>query len=126
MLMHHADAGFNGVFWRVKLNRLPFEQKFSLCRLQDPVEHVHQRGLACAVFPNDCPNFAFLNAQVNVVICSKDTKPLCQVSGFNDSAHGCFRLSYRNAAATCFTRVAAVMSCLQTETDSLITPDGQP
>jgi hypothetical protein len=49
MLVHHPDARGNGVLGGVELYRLPIEEDLALVGLQQPVQDVHQRGLAGAV-----------------------------------------------------------------------------
>ena len=49
VLVHHPDAGRDGVLRRVELGLLAVEQDLALVRLQQPVQDVHQGRLAGAV-----------------------------------------------------------------------------
>ena len=49
VLVHHSDAGRDGVLGRMELDALPVEQDLALVRLQQPVQDVHQGRLAGAV-----------------------------------------------------------------------------
>ena len=55
MLMHHADAQTDGVVGVVHLDGLPFDQDFALGGVIQPIDDVHQRGLARAVFAQAAP-----------------------------------------------------------------------
>ena len=45
----------------------------------DAAEHVHQRRLAGAVFPQQCQDFAAAQLQIDLVIGDRRTKSLCDI-----------------------------------------------
>src|SRR5215471_18970250 len=68
VLVHHADLGPDRVPGRIDHDRFVVEQDLALVGLHQPVEHVHQRGLASAVFPQQGADLARLDDQVDVVV----------------------------------------------------------
>jgi len=68
VLVHHADLGPDRVPGRVDRDRLVVEQDLALVGLDQPVEHVHQRGLARAVLAEQSADLAGLDDQVDVVV----------------------------------------------------------
>jgi len=49
-------------------DRLVVDQDLAVVGLHEPVEHVHQRGLASAVLPQQGADLAGLDHQVDVVV----------------------------------------------------------
>src|SRR5215471_4823693 len=68
VLVHHADLGPDRVPGRVDGDRLVVEQDLALVGLHEPVEHVHQRGLARAVLPQQSAYLAGLDHQVDLIV----------------------------------------------------------
>src|SRR5690349_13664405 len=66
--MHHADLGPDRVPGRVDGDGIVVEQDLALVRLDEPVEHVHQRGLARAVLPQQSADLARLDDQVDLIV----------------------------------------------------------
>ena len=69
MLMHHADAGVDGVLGAVEVGRLAVDEDFALVRAVEPGEDVHQRGLAGAVFAEQAENLSGPDIKVDVGVC---------------------------------------------------------
>ena len=68
MLMDHADAAGKGIFGRGNGHRLTLDVDLTLVREIDAGEHVHQRGLAAAVFAQQRQYFAAINVQPDFVV----------------------------------------------------------
>ena len=51
MLVYHADTFFHGFFGGMKLHFLSLYQYFPLGGSDFSIEHLHQCGLACSIFP---------------------------------------------------------------------------
>ena len=68
VLVHHADAGRDRVARGAELHRLAVHEDLALVGLEQPVEHVHQRGLAGAVLTEQAVDLARLDRQVDVVV----------------------------------------------------------
>ena len=68
VLVHHADAGGHGVAGSAEGDRFVVDQDLALGGLVQPVEDVHQRGLASAVLAEQTVNLPGLNNHVNVVV----------------------------------------------------------
>jgi hypothetical protein len=58
MLMDHSDTELNGFTGRGYLNRDPIEVNFSSVGRVEPVEDVHQSGLASSIFSQECMDFS--------------------------------------------------------------------
>ena len=67
VLMDHADAQGNGLSGPANRNGLSIHQNFSRIRGGHAVKHVHQRGFACAVFPQQGVDFPLLHGEGHVV-----------------------------------------------------------
>ena len=68
VLVHHADAGRDGVPRAAEGPRLAVHQDLALVRLQQAVELVHQGRLARAVLAEQRVHLAGLDGQVDVVV----------------------------------------------------------
>ena len=76
MLVDHPDTRRDGVLRGVEADRLAVEQDLALVRLQQPVQHVHQRGLAGAVLAEQGVHLAGGHRQVDLVVGHQRTEPL--------------------------------------------------
>ena len=65
VLVDHADAGGDGVAGRGERDRLAVDDDLALGRLEQPVEHVHQRRLAGTVLTEQAVDLARLDGQVD-------------------------------------------------------------
>ena len=68
MLVHHADLMIKGILRGTDYNLSPVDQDLSFIRVIDPGNHVHQRGLAAAVFPEHGKNLPAVNVQIHVIV----------------------------------------------------------
>ena len=68
VLMHHADAGADGVAGAVEADRLAVDEDFALVRPVEAGEHVHQGGLAGAVFAEQAEHLAGADVEVDGVV----------------------------------------------------------
>ena len=84
VLMHHADAGVDGVAGIVHHNLFAVHEDVTGGGLQKPVELVHQGGLSGAVFTENCVDFSFVDGEINPVIRSEITELLDDVSHLDD------------------------------------------
>jgi hypothetical protein len=76
VLVDHPDAGGDGVPRRVELPARAVDDYVARGRLVQPVEDVHQRGLAGTVLPEQRVDGAALDGQVDVVVGEHTRKPL--------------------------------------------------
>ncbi|GAA0402473.1 hypothetical protein GCM10009541_51970 [Micromonospora gifhornensis] len=82
MLVHHADAGRDGVGRPTQLQRLAVDQDLALVGLVEPIEHVHQGRLASTVLAEQGVNLSRLHRQVDVVVGDQITEPLGDAAQF--------------------------------------------
>ena len=68
VLVHHADAGGHGVARAAEGDRLVVDEDLALVRLVEPVEDVHQGGLAGAVLAEQGVDLARLDDEVDRVV----------------------------------------------------------
>ncbi len=68
VLVDHADPGVDRVLGGAGCLRLAVDQDLALIRLQQPVEDVHQRGLARPVLAEQAADLAWVNPEVDVVV----------------------------------------------------------
>jgi len=68
VLVDHADARVDCVARRVERLRLAVEEDGPLGRLVEPVQHVHQRGLAGPVLAEQGVDTPALHREINVVV----------------------------------------------------------
>ncbi len=66
MLVHHADAGVNGVLGVAEMDGLAVDEDLALVGPVEPGEHVHQRGFAGAVFAEQAEDLAGPDLQVDI------------------------------------------------------------
>ena len=76
MLVDHADAAGDGVGRPGELDLLAVEQDLALVRPGEPVEDVHQRGLAGAVLAEQRVDLAGPDLEVDVVVGDHARVPL--------------------------------------------------
>ena len=87
MLMHHADAKLDRIARRGDGNLFAAEENLSFRRLEDAVEHIHERGLARAVFTDDGADLPFLHRQIDVIVGREVSELFRQVFCFNNGIH---------------------------------------
>ena len=68
MLVHHADAGGHGVAGAAEGDGFVVDEDFAVGGLVQPVQHVHQGGLAGPVFAEQAVDLAGFNHHVDVVV----------------------------------------------------------
>src|SRR5262249_44377121 len=68
VLVHHADAGRDRVARAPEAPRMAVDQDLARVGLQQPVEHVHQGGLARAVLAEQGVDLAGLDDQIDLVV----------------------------------------------------------
>ena len=68
VLVHHADAGLDRAAGRAEVLRLAVQQDLALVRLGQPVQDVHQGGLARAVLAEQRVDLARFHGQVDVIV----------------------------------------------------------
>ena len=69
VLVDHADAVGKSVLRGVDADLLIVFEDAPLVRHIDAGEHIHQRGLAAAVFTEQAQNLAAVDRQIDIVIC---------------------------------------------------------
>ena len=84
VLMHHADPGLNGIPWRRKRHRLALDLDNALFGAIQARKHVHQRALACAVFPQQCMDFSGPQLKIDVIVGDHAGKTLDDAAHFDD------------------------------------------
>ena len=82
VLVHHADAGRHGVAGAGEVLDVVVEQDLALVGLVQAVEHVHERGLACAVLAEQAVDLAGLDGEVDVVVRDQGTESLGDAAKF--------------------------------------------
>ena len=83
VLMDHADAQRKRVLGRADRDLLAVDKDLPLVGVVDARNHVHQRGLATAVFAEDGENFPRSYGKVDPVIGNHLAEPLGDVSQFD-------------------------------------------
>jgi hypothetical protein len=76
VLVHHPDAGRDGVLGRGKVDRLPVQQDIALVGLQQPIQDVHQGRLAGAVLAEQGVHLARGHGQIDPVVGHQRAEPL--------------------------------------------------
>ena len=76
VLVHHADPGSSASPGPVNRHRLAVDEDLALVRLYEPVEHVHQGGLAGAVLAEQTVDLARRDREVDVVVGNQAAKAL--------------------------------------------------
>ena len=76
MLVNHADAVAERVLGGTDHHLLAVHENLPFVGEIDAGNHVHQGGLAAAVFPQDGQNFAPVHVQVNMVVGDHAAEPL--------------------------------------------------
>ncbi|GAA1291839.1 hypothetical protein Psi02_36530 [Planotetraspora silvatica] len=66
--MNHADPVGDGVTGRVEGDGRPVDLDLTLVRTLHAVEDLHERGLACAVLPDDGVDPALRDLQIDVSV----------------------------------------------------------
>ena len=68
VLVHHPDAGGDGVARAAELHRLAAEQDLARVGLVEPEHRVHQRALAGAVLAEQAEHLALVEREVDVFV----------------------------------------------------------
>ena len=68
MLMHHADPAVDRHPGRVNLHRFPVDQDLSRISLVQPIQDVHQGGLAGSVLAEQRQHFPGRNFNIHMVV----------------------------------------------------------
>ena len=91
VLVDHADLVVECVLRAADRDRLSADQDLAVVGEVDACEHIHQRGLAAAVFAEQGQNLAVIDRQVDPVVGDNRAKTLGDVSQFNraNSFQGC-------------------------------------
>ena len=76
VLVHHADAGADGVAGAVEMGRLAVDEDLALVRPVEAGEHVHQRRLAGAVLAEQAEHLAGADGEVDGVVGDQITEAL--------------------------------------------------
>ncbi len=76
VLVHHADSGAHRVAGAVEVLHVVVEQDDALVGRVQPVQDVHQRGLACAVLAEQAVDLARLDHEIDVVVRDEAAEPL--------------------------------------------------
>ena len=76
VLMHHADAGADGVAGAVEAGRLAVDEDLALVRPVEAGEHVHQRRLAGAVLAQEAENLARADVRLMESLATRSPKRL--------------------------------------------------
>ena len=83
MLVNHADAAGKGVLGVPDGDLPPIHQNLSLVRIVDAGNHIHEGGLAAAVFSQQGENLAAVQGQADVVVGDDSAEPLGDVPELN-------------------------------------------
>ena len=67
MLVHHTNPLADGVGGAVDLRGLTADNNLPLVGMIQPVQNVHQRALACAVFSQQGVDLSLFQSQVDVI-----------------------------------------------------------
>ena len=81
MLVNHTDFMFKRILWRTDHNLFPVNQDLSFIREIDTGNHVHQGGLAAAVFSENGQDLTPIDIQIHMIVRHNRAEP------FGDSAH---------------------------------------
>src|SRR5258705_2804721 len=87
----HATAGFDVA----TLHLFSEQQRSTVCRRQQPSQHLHCRCLAASVRAQESEDLALLDAKVHVIDSRKSTEPLSETMCF-DRRRSTAGLSWRN------------------------------
>ena len=83
---------------RAETRRLAVDQDLALVRLEEPVEDVHQRGLAGAVLAEQAVDLTRLDGQVDVVVGDERAEALGDAAQFEP--HSTLLLAQRRRMAS--------------------------
>ena len=81
MLMHHADAEVNGIHGLSDIDLLLTKKNLPFIRMMNPVQDVHQRGFAGAVFAEEGEDLSLPERQVYGI------QRFCSGKVFRDITH---------------------------------------
>ena len=88
MLVNHTYFVFKGVDRRFYDHFFSVHEDLTFVREVNACEHIHQRGLAAAVFAENGKYFAFTHVEIDVCVCDDASESLRNVFHFNnDFAH---------------------------------------
>ena len=91
MLVNHADLVIEGILRRANGDGLAVCQDFALVGKVDACQHIHQRGLAAAVFAQQGENLTAPQTQTNAVVGDDRAEALGDIPQFDcvNSFQGC-------------------------------------
>src|SRR5699024_4982637 len=78
VLVHHADPGIDRIAGAVDRCRFAVEQDLAFVGVEQPVQHVHQGGLAGTVLAEEAVDLTGLDGQVYPVVGCQRAEPLGQ------------------------------------------------
>ena len=88
MLVNHTDTQINGIVGTADVYPTPLEEDFPLLSLFDAEDHLHQRGLARSVLPDDGVDAVSLDGNTHTSVGSHSVfVDLEDVLGFQDFFH---------------------------------------
>ena len=79
MLVNHADSQVEGVLGRTDVHRLSVHKNLTLVGIIDSRNHIHQRRLAAAVFPQQGKDFSLMYFQGDILVGDYPAKGFGQV-----------------------------------------------
>ena len=82
VLMYHADAEVKGILRRTDIDKLIIDIYLALIGTVNAREHIHERGLAAAVFAEQRQHLATVDIQPYLVVCKNGTKALGYITHF--------------------------------------------
>ena len=88
MLEHHAHAGGARFARAADPDRLALPKDFACARIQHAEQHLDQRRLAGAVFPEQRVNFTRSDREIDTVACPQAPEYLRQPSCFQKRCFG--------------------------------------
>ncbi len=88
VLMDHADTVMDGIGRAMNFCFLPPYQYFTLIRLIQSVEDVHQCSLAGTIFTEQGVDLPLIQGQINVIVCEHAGKRLGDPAQFQNGRHG--------------------------------------
>jgi hypothetical protein len=76
VLVDHPDARRHRVAWSVEVDNLSVENDLALVGVVQPEQHVHERGLPCAVLAEQRVDLPRLDDEVDGVACGQTAEAL--------------------------------------------------
>ena len=108
VLVDHPDPGVDRVLRRVDRHRLAVDADLPVIRLHQPVQDVHQRGLAGPVLAEQAADLAGSDLEVDVVVGHEAAEALrdpAQLKFHGRPSYGCSRDDRRRPARATLARL---------------------